>query len=175
MILDPQNALFKDNWLIHHDAPEDLVMLLMVALMRLPWPSMQMGSQPMALLDRRSVRCNLHCYFERDRYRSRSFWLNDRLDSSEHVSIGGRNAAGIRLYPRSALGKRREPSRLDPLPSQPSCRFARSSGANTQPVMLALIDPIPRGFSAIAAANTARVSSSVRQIASISSPYTRLR
>jgi phage terminase large subunit-like protein len=25
MILDPQNALFKDDWLIHHDVPEDLI------------------------------------------------------------------------------------------------------------------------------------------------------
>jgi hypothetical protein len=25
MILDPANALFKDNWLIHHDVPEDLI------------------------------------------------------------------------------------------------------------------------------------------------------
>ena len=25
MILDPANALFKDNWLVHHDVPEDLI------------------------------------------------------------------------------------------------------------------------------------------------------
>jgi phage terminase large subunit-like protein len=25
MILDPLNALFKDNWLIHHDVPEELI------------------------------------------------------------------------------------------------------------------------------------------------------
>jgi hypothetical protein len=25
MILDPQNALFKDDWLIHHDVSEDLI------------------------------------------------------------------------------------------------------------------------------------------------------
>jgi hypothetical protein len=25
MILDPQNALFKDDWLIHHEVPEDMI------------------------------------------------------------------------------------------------------------------------------------------------------
>src|SRR5262249_21711316 len=25
MILDPQNALFKDEWLIHNDVPEDII------------------------------------------------------------------------------------------------------------------------------------------------------
>jgi len=84
-------------------------------------------SQSLALLDRRRLRCDLYRHFDPITsktwsghcYSAHRSWPNDRFacirsirpvrrsrPSFEHVSVGGRSAAGIRCHPRSALAQK---------------------------------------------------------------------